>query len=127
MSDIEKEILKISKKYRKKNNLLNLYIEYDIKTMNKDIQKYFDKFNDNKVNAKYNENKAIWNNKFYKRILKLTKKLTMDEALFLTNYYIYGKKEREIKDTMGISKDFLEKVKESTLIKTWYSLNDFKD
>lgn len=127
MSDFEKEILKTSKKYQKKNELLNLYIEYDIKTMSKDIKKYFDKYKENKENSKYNEDLAMWNKKFCKKIIKITEKLTLDEATFLTNYYISGKRERDIKEIMGINKDVLDKIKESCLIKTWYSLNSFNN
>ena len=127
MSEFEKEILKISKKYQKRNSLLNLYIEYDIESMNNDIKKYFDIYNQNLYDGKYNETKSIWNDNFYKHILKLTKKLTIDEAEFLTNYYLNEKKEKEIKEIMDIDKDTLEQIKESCMIKTWYFLNDNKN
>ena len=126
MSDFEKDIIQTCKKYQKRNYLLNLYIEYDIESMNKDIKKYFDTYNNNIYDGKYNENKSLWNKNFYNHILKLTKNLTLDEAEFLTYYYLRGNKEKEIKEEMGINKDFLEQIKESCLIKTWYSLKKYK-
>lgn len=55
-------------------------------------------------------------------LLKLSKKLTMEEMIYFINTFLLDKTEENIADTIGISKTSLQKIKKSCLVKAWFEL-----
>lgn len=61
----------------------------------------------------------------YKSIIKLSYKLTGDEATYLINAFLKRKSEEEIAEIIGISKTYLQKIKRSCVVKMWIDLKKY--
>ncbi len=61
----------------------------------------------------------IWFVKFYNSVTNLASKITTQEAVYLVDTFFSNKSEEFISEKLGISKNTLQKIKKSCLMKTW--------
>lgn len=61
----------------------------------------------------------------YHSIMKVSYKLTGDEATYLINTFLAHKSEEDIAEIIGISKTYLQKIKKSCIVKMWIDLKKY--
>ncbi len=69
--------------------------------------------------------KKIYTTDVYNSLIKVSYKLTDDEAVYMTNTFFTHIAEERIAEIIGISKTYLQKIKKSCLIKLWVELEKY--
>ena len=71
--------------------------------------------------------KQLWVQKFYEKLVVVSTKITIEEAVYLVNTFFSKKSEEVIAEKLGISLRTLYNVKKSCVIKVWSELKIFYD
>ena len=66
----------------------------------------------------------IWIVKFYNSIMNVALKMTDKEAFYIVCTYFANKSEEYVSDRLGICRNTLQKIKKSSLVKTWVELHE---
>lgn len=64
----------------------------------------------------------IWLADFYNRMMKISSKLTMQEAVYLVDTFFAHRSEEIVSEKLGICRVTLQKIKKSCLVKIWLEL-----
>ena len=104
---IENDI-KITPNYELKENSVT---NSNVSKVEKAVERYMDK--------------QMLTTDIYNSLVKLSKKLTNSEAVYLINTFINTKSEDDIAEIIGISKTYLQKIKKSCIVKMWIELKEY--
>lgn len=69
--------------------------------------------------------KKIETTNIYNSLIKVSYKLTSDECLYLINTFLTHKSEEDIAEIIGISRTYLQKIKNSCIVKMWVDLEQY--
>ena len=64
----------------------------------------------------------LWAENFYEAIITVSRKLTLQEAIYLVDSFLGNKSDEFISEKIGICRNTLQKVKKSCLVKIWSEL-----
>ena len=127
--ELKSDITKIFKHF---NTIKYLYSysseEYNIKTSS--AYEYRDGTSSNKILDSVGDmvtkkvDDQLWIVKFYNSIMNVALKMTDEEAYYIVNTYFANKSEEYISDRLGICRNTLQKIKKSSLVKTWVELHE---
>ena len=108
------------------------YYEETLSTVNNSIYEIVvdkAKYQDSKIEKLVNStiDKQFWATKFYCTVLRIASKLTHKEAKYLVMTFFSELSEEEISTHLQISRNTLQNIKKSCLVKTWFELKNFDD
>lgn len=127
--DKKKKLQDLFYKFKSARYLYDFPVEEDIKiSSNYELRESFNQ----RTTTSQVENaveryidKQLLTTDIYNSLMKVSYKLTSDEAIYLINTFMTHKSEEDIADLIGISKTYLQKIKKSCIVKMWVDLSKY--
>ena len=128
-SNLRKDLEKVFDKFKDYKYLYSTNQNYSLTSSMSNLERVT--VNSSKISDKVssyvmkNVDLDIWANDFYNSLLRISNKLSYNEAIYFVDTFFCGKTEEFISEKLLICKASLQKIKKSCLVKVYMELNRF--
>ena len=127
--DYKKILCELFSKFKSAKYLYNFPVEENIKTTPTYEKRlgFVQRSITSQVDCQVEQyiDKLLFTTEIYNTLIKVSYKLTIDEAIYLVNTFLSHKSEEDIAEIIGVSKTYLQKIKKSCIVKMWTDFSAF--